>query len=312
MRKKTALLLALFLTVVPVVNADSELQARIFDYFMTRANKGDRNAQYVVGERYETGLGTAKDIDKAHEWYVKAAAQGHALAKAKLDKRNQPAAPKEEAALPTKAAAPAGTDTREALERPAKMKKTIATKAVGKKKEREKVARVDPAAVQPAQPVTEPIPAPLATAAPAPTPVETAPVDAMDTVTNARWARGGRAAEILPSDLAVCLQASDAEMVCFSEKITRGMGNATVTYIVKSTLSRFTRDGGFTVNYIFNVLDIRNTREENSSSSTEEFSGMVMKRGWQEPGILLQCKIGDEKTLTCAGSGQSAIRFTKY
>lgn len=316
MRKKTALLLALFLTAVPAANADSELQTRIFDYFMGRALKGDRNAQYVIGERYETGLGTDKNIVKAHEWYTKAAAQGDERARARLDKRDAPATP-DEATPPTKAAAtPVETDAGKAPEHLPKKQKTTAAKAADRKKEGEKTARVIPAVTQPAHAVMEPVPAPLATApppslSPSPPPPEPAPIDAMGVVMNAKWARNGRPAEILPSDLASCLPASETEMVCFSEKIVRETGDATVTYTVKSTLSRFTRDGGFTLNYVFNVLRIRGAGEANPVNSAEELTGIAMKPGWQEPGILLQCKIGDGKTLTCSGGGQNGIRFTK-
>ncbi len=306
-------LFALFLALAPCANADGELQTRIFDYFMGRALKGDRNAQYVVAERYETGLGTAKNIVKAHEWYVKAAEQGHELAKEKLDKRNAPAASNnEETMLPVKAAAPAVTGAKDGAERPSKMKKTTAAKTVDKKKQIEKTARVDPAATPPAQPVMAPIPAPLATASPSPPP-EPAPIDAMGLVMGAKWTgNGGRPAEILPSDLTGCVQANATETVCFSEKIIRESDNAAVTYVVKSTLSHFARDGGFTLNYVFNVLRLRGAGEANPASLAEELSGMTATLGWQDPGIRLQCKIGDGKTLTCVGSGQRAIRFTGY
>lgn len=42
---------------------------------LTLANKGDRDAQYRVGEMYEKGLGTAQDLSLAIIWYGKASLQ---------------------------------------------------------------------------------------------------------------------------------------------------------------------------------------------------------------------------------------------
>jgi len=43
---------------------------------MTLANKGDREAQYRVGEMYEKGLGTDPDLPLAIIWYSRASQQG--------------------------------------------------------------------------------------------------------------------------------------------------------------------------------------------------------------------------------------------
>ncbi len=48
------------------------------------AQAGDAEAQTVVGEIYEKGLGTAPDYARAAEWYRKAAEQGHSRARFNL------------------------------------------------------------------------------------------------------------------------------------------------------------------------------------------------------------------------------------
>src|SRR5262245_34314975 len=48
------------------------------------ADGGDAEAQTVVGEIYEKGLGTTPDYARAAEWYRKAADQGHARAQFNL------------------------------------------------------------------------------------------------------------------------------------------------------------------------------------------------------------------------------------
>lgn len=52
--------------------------------WLQAAQAADPEAQTVVGEIYEKGLGTAPDFAKAAEWYGKAAAQGHARARFNL------------------------------------------------------------------------------------------------------------------------------------------------------------------------------------------------------------------------------------
>ena len=49
-----------------------------------RAEKGDADAQFVLGTMYAAGLGVAKDEVEAVKWYRKAADQGHADAQFNL------------------------------------------------------------------------------------------------------------------------------------------------------------------------------------------------------------------------------------
>ena len=52
--------------------------------YLKRAEQGDADAQYKLGEMYEEGNGVPKNGEKAAEWYGNAADQGHALAQAAL------------------------------------------------------------------------------------------------------------------------------------------------------------------------------------------------------------------------------------
>jgi len=56
----------------------------LFDFQMTLAKKGNAEAEFKVGEMYETGFGVGKDMKEARTWINKAAAQGHETAKFKL------------------------------------------------------------------------------------------------------------------------------------------------------------------------------------------------------------------------------------
>ncbi len=48
------------------------------------ANKGDIEAQYILGARYDYGKEVLQDHKKAVDWYTKAAQQGHAMAQTAL------------------------------------------------------------------------------------------------------------------------------------------------------------------------------------------------------------------------------------
>ncbi len=56
------------------VKADRE---KAFGYYLTSAKKGNPETQYKIGNCYETGQGTAKNMTEAVAWYKKSAAQGY-------------------------------------------------------------------------------------------------------------------------------------------------------------------------------------------------------------------------------------------
>lgn len=56
----------------------------LFDFQMKLANKGNAEAQFKVGEMYETGFGVKQDMKQAEEWIRKAAGKGHETAGFKL------------------------------------------------------------------------------------------------------------------------------------------------------------------------------------------------------------------------------------
>lgn len=74
------LIIALFVFVqTTIVHADG-----LFDFQMKLAKKGNAEAEFKVGEMYETGFGVKKDMKLAEEWINKAAAQNHEVAGFKL------------------------------------------------------------------------------------------------------------------------------------------------------------------------------------------------------------------------------------
>ena len=51
---------------------------------MTNANSGDAQAQFDLGYIYQLGRGIEQDLEKAEIWYLRAAAQGHEIARLNL------------------------------------------------------------------------------------------------------------------------------------------------------------------------------------------------------------------------------------
>ncbi|MDH5230550.1 MAG: ankyrin repeat domain-containing protein [Gammaproteobacteria bacterium] len=62
---------------------------RAFDWFLKAAEQGHARAQYNVGFMYQLGKGRAKDLEEAKRWYQKAAEQGDSVAQTKLKQLNQ-------------------------------------------------------------------------------------------------------------------------------------------------------------------------------------------------------------------------------
>jgi TPR repeat protein len=73
------ILITLVLFLPSVSQADG-----LFDFQMKLAKKGNAEAEFKVGEMYETGFGVKEDKAEAMKWITKAAGQGHETAGFKL------------------------------------------------------------------------------------------------------------------------------------------------------------------------------------------------------------------------------------
>jgi TPR repeat protein len=111
-------LLTLLATGTVEARAAEDLNVQLFKLQQQLAQKGNHRDMYYLGEMYEHGLGTERNLTQAFYWYHKSAEQGSVLAKRKLGMRAQieaDAAREREAAeraaraelLPPPAAAPA-------------------------------------------------------------------------------------------------------------------------------------------------------------------------------------------------------------
>lgn len=279
------------MAVLPVhADEDADIQARIFNSYLEQANAGDSNSQFIVASRYESGKGTTRDMEKAFFWYEKAAQKGHPLAARKVEERQAASAPVVVASLEKTAPAPAAA--RES--RPVVKER----KAEPAPKPREPVVRA-PVAVAPAVAPRQPEPVVVAKVeAPAPAPAPS--INALQALLGGKWSRQQRAAEYLPSGRTACLQSNASEVVCFSEEVTRNVSGNGLTYTVKATLSGLNnREGRFNLQYVYNVVDVNGKPFAKTSSALEDVSDLALRTGWQEPGVQMECRMNDERSLSC-------------
>lgn len=78
-----------FLSGLDVARADDldAFSVKLYQAQLSLAEQGRPQAQYYLAEMHMQGLGTKQDVDQAMVWYAKAADQGYAEAKRKLDQK---------------------------------------------------------------------------------------------------------------------------------------------------------------------------------------------------------------------------------
>ena len=318
-RVAIALLCALF--VLPAYAQPRQgVQVRIFQYFLAKAQGGDPNAEFIVGNLYETGKGIQQDSKKAKKWYEKAAAQGNQSAKDKLDggkhaaeqaakarqlaaeqaaqKRADAARARMKAEMATRARMKAEMATR------ARMKAEMATRA---RMQAEMATRARLAAERAAQAHAE---AARRLAAARAAQAERS-IDALPIVLGNNWYHGQNAAQFLPSASASCLQVGSSEIVCFSKRLRRDVGGSALTYTVKSTLSDFNHKGNFTANYLYDVLDISSAGSDAPADPSAADLAPAAKLGWQQPGQTLHCRTSNAQAVICTNRNDQMLEFTK-
>ncbi len=284
--------------------AVSDGQTGIFDSYLARAENGDRDAQFIIGQRYERGIGVEKDIEKSNMWYAKAAAGGHALAQWKIDSQKEV---EQKAVADAKAEKDKATAAKAAEEARAKEAQAAKERAA-KKKEAAAVAAAKPASATPAPAAKVAAASEAVTPAPAPAPEPA--INAMEVVMAGHWQRDRLSAELLPSGVASCIPVSAAEVVCFSNEVKRNIGGMQYTYTVKSELSRFGKDGSFMIHYRYNVSDMSKGAILNQDDG-KTAPGLEPKMGWQEPGHTAACKVGRDSAISCVTDRKVALNFSR-
>lgn len=310
MLRSLVVFVTLFLCPVYAADNDYDVQQRIFQHFLKRAQEGDMNSQFIVGHRYEIGVGTKQDMALANSWYKKAAEQGHPMAQQKLD-RQHAAAEESEDKQKQEAEARAREQAVRAREQ-AQAQAAARAREQAEATRRAEAARQAEAARRAAARRAETAPAPIAepgnlVQAAVREPAEPT-YDTISLVLNGSWWRSQNAAEYLPSHTTHCLRSGKAEVTCFSDALNGNVGDASVVYTIKSILSGFQPNGSFKVNYIYNVVDISKRRSERATTPPVD-TELKLTPGWQEPGLVAECRLQNERNVQCSKDRRSWIQF---
>jgi len=296
---------------VPLSPAEQRFQQNL-----TRAETGDPDAQYEVGNAYFFGRGTGLNNTKAREWLLKAADQGQPKALYRMGyiylygtgiKKNTSIAVKYLTKAVNKNYAPAqyelgllyadgiGIDANyskaaDLLKKSEAGGYRQAKKALEKLKERKPAEqpKVAKAAPKPKKFIAR---KPTRTARPKPVPAKPKKPGKAASIRrrllNEEWFKGNNPADILPSAITLCTNKGKT-VVCIS---TRGSSNTT------ATLSGFTNKGRFKISATQGVggaKSLRNKKATQSSGSKQNYS--CTYQGWQ---------------ITCrGGTGAPTVVFT--
>ena len=320
MYKIAVVCLALVASFAACADENNEIHQRIFNVYLEQAEQGDANAQFIVASFYENGNWVAKDPGQAYSWYEKAAKAGHPLAQRKVEERAETrTVAKAVVKEIMEEKKPDPPPKERPKERPAPKERQAKAVAQPRPREQTPVAQAEKRPSAPLAKAAESAPVKLpempvvvakaAVSEPPPAPS----FDIAQTVLGGKWGLNQRAAEILPSALAACLQSNSAEIVCFSQELTGNVNDSGLTYTVKATLSGVNnRDGRFSLRYVYNVIDVDRRPFAQPSGAPDDAGDLAARRGWQEPGFQMDCRIEGERSLSCMrGDRKASHRFTR-
>lgn len=303
----------LFMTVFAsgVHAADDYILEAKFKRELPRAEQGDANAQYAVGEMYEKGKGTARDIGKAFDWYWKSAKQDNKKAAYKVGlfyyngtvvkndfkeahtwfsnsaKKNYVRAQFYLGEIYEHGKG-VKQDNKKALQW---YKRALAggyaaasdgIERVNSKARKKKSFLKRPKVKPDAKQITR------------------------NSILRGGWKNRKRPAEFLPSKISKC-KTKGSNIECVSKAIKRNIGMADITYTTKAVLFSFTGDKFFKISYRNNVSKIKVTDDEFAESGGK----VPVKLGWQDAEHKLSCELKNNKTIACKKNKLRTINLTR-
>lgn len=299
---------------IPASAKQDDLDAGQFKLDMLLARRGDRDAQYYVGNAFEEGRVTHKDLNQAFDWYSKAAQQDQHDAQYKLGyfyenglginrdtnkammwyKR---AAENSCSQVRDRLNQQAFAHRKEEMKRSLEIMKAEQEKRDHERKLAEERARQDAMRKQQQQALSmQKKTAAVTTARPVKA-VRVSIPDITDVVMNNKWRNNSESADYLPSSTTHCLRASGSEIVCFSDEKQRTINGMQITYTTKATLTGFRPDGTFQIKYNYNAIRI--DKVPNHGVSVDP-NGLKLEQGWQKPRLDINCRTSDRINLYCA------------
>lgn len=330
-----ALLVLLPLWAAPAPAVDY-IWERMFAQRLQKAQAGDPEAQYAVGEMYLKGRGPAVDPEQALVWFGKAARQGHVKAKYRLgymhlrglgtrkDVERAFALIREAAEAGYSPAQfqlgrmyASGTGTTRDLDQAlAWLRRAAAQDYVPAREEIPRLeaerARMAQAARagrartgQPKRPERR-RPAHRAAAGAKTARAERGPEALRAHLLRHAWLENGWPAEHLPSPVTSCTEQGE-ELVCRSRERERVADGIEMTYFVETRIGGFGADGRFRATYRANI-----TYAMPEDPDDPEANVVIPPTGWQKTVHELDCRLDPEGVrIDCTKDGRTRVRFRR-
>ncbi|HEY5604658.1 MAG TPA: tetratricopeptide repeat protein [Gammaproteobacteria bacterium] len=298
-----------------------------FSQQLPKAEAGDVEAQYDIAIMYEKGNGVSKDMEKAFEWFGKAAKQGNDKAAFKVGYsflRGEGVAQDYDKALTWLTTAAEHKNVRayyylgtiyekgrgvqvdldKALNWYSQAAKggyifaeeRIAAVTNERKKEQQEVqVELEQQKRLERQKVA-------LTSNPEPKPKEKTSLK--DLLLEGGWSSQDKPAEYLPSRLTKCIDKGKT-IECVSREITRSIGMADISYTTKAVVYGINDSGEFKVSYRNNVVDIKVTDPE----FVESGGKVPVQMGWQDAEHKLDCSVENSGQLKCNKNNLRSMTF---
>ena len=307
-------LFAVLMAALPV-QAD-EVQQQIFADNLKRAEAGDANAQFIVGHRYEIGVGTEKNMEKAFEWYSKAAQKGHPLAQLKTEARNEEADKESRARHDSEAARRAEQQSRaeaEARNKAQAGRGGAQQSPAGPSRPRRRASARPPR--RPSSAVAEAKPVAVSSGKPE-TAAKTAeaasenPVNAMDVVLEQPVA----GQQDLGRNPAVAEHQLPAHRHRGGDLLHRRIAadrGRQQTVLYREIGAEPFRQGRIVSGPLRVQRHRRRQGRRQSGGGGRSLSEIKPNLGWQEPGYTANCRAGSDRSIQCVTDRKAVVQFVK-
>jgi len=266
-----------------------------FNEAMADAEEGDAKAQYKIGEMYEKGRGTPKDLKQAFKWYQKASEQYYMKAQYRLGYMYYSGA---------------GVSINKAkaftfLRKPAAHGNVRAqfylghlySTGQGVEKDTQKALMWYRRSSLGGFKLAKKLLGEHNTAS--------------GTILQGKWMKREKPAEFLPSIVTECEKQSNTVVECMSGELKSNIGVADITYFTKAILFDITMAGDFKVAYRNKILSIDNSvaKPEGEDKNQSITAKVSVKKGWQETEHKLECIIKDQSTIDCVKDNIRKVKF---
>jgi hypothetical protein len=308
-----------------------------FKKALPKAESGNVDAQYDVGEMYEKGKGTDKNLSKAFEWYKKAAEQGDVKAayrvgvaylKGKGVNKNSDKAHKYLKQSANKGYARAqyymgmlyekgigvSQDYDTAISWYGKSKKAgyrpaderiALVKNLQEEEDRADAARAKRRAEAAARKRLSRKRAKAQTVS-RKTPAESPPATTRELLMMGGWSKRNKPAEFLPSNATNCKKVNNT-IECLSKTLKRDIGMADIDYETKAIIYSIDNTGEFKISYRNNVKKVTVTDPDFIESGAR----VPVSEGWQDAEHKLLCEVENERNILCKKDKLRKIRFNR-